>query len=145
MNGSDRAGGLVTFTPIGYVQNDFDAPTTPETIAAAESRIVVAPEFAEGLTGLEAGQQVMIVFHFHLVRSYALLQHPRGDPSRPKRGVFALHTPYRPNPIGVTVVDLLSVEGNVLRVKGLDALNGTPVLDIKLIMEGDRCPNKWRR
>ncbi len=123
----------ITFTPIGYVENDFDAPATPENIAAAESRIVVAPEFVEGLRGLEAGQQVMIVFHFHLVQSYALLQHPRGDPSRPKRGVFALHTPYRPNPIGVTVVDLLSVERNLLRVRGLDALNGTPVLDIKLV------------
>jgi len=75
----------------------------------------------------------MVVFHFHLVQSYALLQHPRGDRSRPRRGVFALHTPYRPNPIGVTVVDLLSVEGNVLRVRGLDALNGTPILDIKLV------------
>jgi len=75
----------------------------------------------------------MIVFHFHLVQSYVLLQHPRGDRSRPKRGVFALHTPYRPNPIVVTVVDLLAVEGNVLRVRGLDALNGTPVLDIKLV------------
>jgi tRNA-Thr(GGU) m(6)t(6)A37 methyltransferase TsaA len=123
----------VTFTPIGCVQNDFDAPTTPETIAAAESWVVVAPEFVEGLTGLEAGQRVMVVFHFHLVQSYALLQHPRGDHSRPKRGVFALHTPYRPNPIGVSVVDLLSVEGNVLRVRGLDALNGTPVLDLKAV------------
>jgi tRNA-Thr(GGU) m(6)t(6)A37 methyltransferase TsaA len=130
---SGRAIGAVTFTPIGYVENDFNAPATPETIAAAESRVVVAPEFLEGLTGLEAGQRVMIVFHFHLVQSYALLQHPRGDRSRPRRGVFALHTPYRPNPIGVTVVDLLLVEGNVLRVRGLDALNGTPVLDIKLV------------
>jgi len=128
-----RAVRAVTFTPIGYVENDFDAPATPETIAAAESRVVVAPEFVEGLTGLEAGQRVMIVFYFHLVQSYALLQHPRGDRSRPKRGVFVLHTPYRPNPIGVTVVDLLSVEGNVLRVRGLDALNGTPILDIKLV------------
>jgi tRNA-Thr(GGU) m(6)t(6)A37 methyltransferase TsaA len=121
----------VTFTPIGYVENDFDAPAVPETIAAAESRVVVAPELVEGLTGLEAGQRVMVVFYFHRVQSYALLQHPRGDCSRPRRGVFALHTPYRPNPIGVTVVDLLAVEGNVLRVRGLDALNGTPVLDIK--------------
>jgi tRNA-Thr(GGU) m(6)t(6)A37 methyltransferase TsaA len=128
-----RAEGLVTFAPIGYVENDFDAPTTPGTVAVAESQIFVAPEFVEGLTGLEAGQRVMIVFHFHLVQSYALLQHPRGNRSRPKRGVFALHTPYRPNPIGVTVVDLLSVEGNALRVRGLDALNGTPVLDIKLV------------
>jgi tRNA-Thr(GGU) m(6)t(6)A37 methyltransferase TsaA len=129
---SGRAERPVTFTPIGYVENGFDAPAMPETIAAAESCIIVAPEFAEGLTGLEAGQRAMIVFHFHLVQSYALLQHPRGDHSRPRRGVFTLHTPYRPNPIGVTVVDLLSVEGNVLRVRGLDALNGTPVLDIKL-------------
>jgi len=55
--------GAVTFTPIGYVENDFDAPASPETIAAAESRVVVAPEFVEGLTGLEAGQRVMIVFY----------------------------------------------------------------------------------
>jgi tRNA-Thr(GGU) m(6)t(6)A37 methyltransferase TsaA len=130
---SGRAKGPVTFTPIGYVENDFDAPTTPEAIATAESRVVVAPEFVEGLTGLKAGQRVMIVFHFHLMQSYDLLQHPRGDRSRPRQGVFALHTPHRPNPIGVTVVDLLSVEGNVLRVRGLDALNGTPVLDIKLV------------
>jgi tRNA-Thr(GGU) m(6)t(6)A37 methyltransferase TsaA len=128
-----RAVGAITFTPIGYVGNDFDAPTRPETIAADESRIVVVPEFVEGLTGLEAGQRVMIVFHFHLTQSYALLQHPRGDRYRPRRGVFALHTPYRPNPIGVTVVDLLSVEENVLRVRGLDALNGTPILDIKRV------------
>ena len=133
MKESSRAWGAVTFIPIGYVENNFNAPATPEVIAATESRIVVAPEFAEGLTGLEAGQRVMVVFHFHLVQSYALLQHPRGDRSRPRRGVFALHTPYRPNPIGVTVVDLLSVEGNVLRVRGLDALNGSPVLDIKLV------------
>jgi tRNA-Thr(GGU) m(6)t(6)A37 methyltransferase TsaA len=130
---SGRAEGAVTFNPIGYVENDFNAPATPETIATAESQVVVAPEFAEGLTGLKAGQRVMVVFHFHLVQSYALLQHPRGDRSRPRRGVFTLHTPYRPNPIGVTVVDLLSVEGDVLRVRGLDALNGTPVLDIKLV------------
>ena len=128
-----RAVGAVTFIPIGYVENDFDAPATPETIAVAESRVVFAPEFVEGLTGLKAGQRVMVVFYFHLVQSYALLQHPRGDRSHPKRGVFALHTPYRPNPIGVTVVDLLSVEGNVLRIRGLDALNGTPILDIKLV------------
>lgn len=126
-----RTGKPISFIPIGYVENEFDAPTAPETIAAAESRIVIAPELVEGLKGLEAGRQVIVVFHFHLVQSYDLLQHPRGDRSRPKLGVFALRTPYRPNPIGVTVVDLLAIEGNVLRVRGLDALNGSPVLDIK--------------
>jgi tRNA (Thr-GGU) A37 N-methylase len=63
---SGRTEGPITFNPIGYVENDFNAPATPETIAAAESQakhVVVAPEFVEGLTGLKAGQRVMVVFH----------------------------------------------------------------------------------
>ena len=85
-----------------------------------------------GLKGLEPGRQVMVVFHFHRAPGqYDLCQHPRGDSSRPRRGVFALCSPHRPNPIGVTVVDLVAIEGNVLRVRGLDAINDTPVLDLK--------------
>lgn len=120
-----------TFQAIGHVENDFDEPMAPEKIRAAESRIVLDPSLTEGLTGLEPGQQVMVVFHFHRSEGYDLLQHPRGDRSRPRRGVFALRSPRRPNSIGVTVVDVLAIEGNVLRVRGLDAINGTPVLDLK--------------
>jgi tRNA-Thr(GGU) m(6)t(6)A37 methyltransferase TsaA len=121
----------VTFRPIGYVENDFDEPAAPDQIRAAESQIILAPTLVEGLQGLEVGQQIVVIFHFHRSQGYALRQHPRGDESRPPRGVFALRSPRRPNPIGVTVVDLLAVEGNVLRVRGLDAINGTPVLDLK--------------
>lgn len=74
----------------------------------------------------------MVVFYFHRSQGYDLCQHPRGDQSRPQRGVFALRSPRRPNPIGVTEVELMAVERNVLRVRGLDAINGTPVLDLKL-------------
>jgi tRNA-Thr(GGU) m(6)t(6)A37 methyltransferase TsaA len=74
----------------------------------------------------------MVVFYFHRSQGFDLLQHPRGDRSCPKRGVFALRSPRRPNTIGVTVVDLVDVEKNILRVRGLDALDGTPVLDLKL-------------
>lgn len=73
----------------------------------------------------------MIVFHCHRSEGYELTQHPQGDCSRSRRGVFALHSPRRPNPISITVVELMAVEENVLRVRGLDAINGTPVLDIK--------------
>lgn len=121
----------VTFQPIGHVENEFDEPVKPEAIRSTESRIVLDPELITGLTGLEPGRQIMVVFCFHLSEGYDLLQHRRGDPAQPKRGVFALRTPRRPNPIGVTSVDLLAIEGNVLRVHGLDAVNGTPVLDIK--------------
>jgi len=119
--------------PIGYVENEFETPAAPEDLRSAESRLVIDASLAEGLQGFEAGQQIMVVFYFHRSQGYDLLQHPRGDPNRPRRGVFTLHSPRRPNFIGVTIVDLISLEGNVLRVRGLDAINGTPLLDLKLV------------
>jgi tRNA-Thr(GGU) m(6)t(6)A37 methyltransferase TsaA len=122
---------LVVLRPIGYVENCFDEVTVPDQIRDAESLIVLDLAYVEGLQGLEAGQSIMVIFCFHRAQAYALHQHPRGDVSRPMQGVFALRSPRRPNPIGVTVVDLLAVNGNVLRVRGLDAINDTPVLDLK--------------
>ena len=121
----------IPFTTIGHVENQFDEPVSASEIRAAESRIVLYPEFVEGLQGLEPGQQLTVLFHFHRSEGFDLLQHPRGDRSLSKRGVFTLRSPRRPNPIGMTVVDLLAAQGNVLRVRGLDAINGTPVLDLK--------------
>lgn len=122
---------IITFKAIGTVQNAFEEPASPDDIRAKESQIILNPELVEGLEGLEPGNQVMVIFNFHLSESFDLRQHPRGDSGRPTRGVFALRSPRRPNPIGVTVVELLDIEGNVLQVRGLDAINGTPVLDLK--------------
>lgn len=119
------------FRAVGRVQNSFDDPAAPDVIRAAESQIYLDPALVEGLAGLESGQKIMVVFYFHRAQGYDLQQHPRGDVTRPRRGVFALCSPRRPNPIGVTVVDLVAIEGNTLRVHGLDAINGTPVLDLK--------------
>jgi tRNA-Thr(GGU) m(6)t(6)A37 methyltransferase TsaA len=127
----DSTARAASYTPIGRVENEFDEPTSPDVLRAAVSRIVLDPPLAEGLTGLKPGAHVMVIFVFHRAAGYELLQHPRGDAARPKRGVFALRSPHRPNPIGVTVVELLGAEGNVLVVRGLDAINGTPVLDLK--------------
>ena len=121
----------IVYRAIGRVENDFEAPIASDKLRSAESRIVLDATLTEGLRGLEPGQRIMVVFYFHRSQGFALLQHPRGDKSRPRRGVFALRSPRRPNPIGVTVVDLVAVDGNVLRVRGLDALNDTPVLDLK--------------
>jgi tRNA-Thr(GGU) m(6)t(6)A37 methyltransferase TsaA len=119
------------FRAIGYVENEFQEPTKPDTLRASRSRIVLAPDLLEGLTGLEPGTALLVIFVFHCAEGYDLLQHPRGDRSRPKRGVFALRSPNRPNPIGITEVELLDIKGNVLIVRGLDAIDGTPVLDLK--------------
>jgi len=121
----------ITYTAIGHVENDFRERAPADVIRSVESRIVLDSTLTDGLKGLEPGQQVMVLFCFHRARGFDLLQHPRGDTTRPRRGVFALRSPRRPNPIGVTLVDLVSVDGNVLRVRGLDAISGTPVLDLK--------------
>ncbi|MBN2472637.1 MAG: tRNA (N6-threonylcarbamoyladenosine(37)-N6)-methyltransferase TrmO [Anaerolineae bacterium] len=121
----------ITYTPIGHIENAFDEPAAPDEIKAADSRIVLNPTLVEGLHGLEAGQHLLVVFHFDRAQERDLLQHPRGDRARQQRGVFALRSPHRRNPVGVTVVELVQLDENVLTVRGLDALNGTPVLDLK--------------
>jgi tRNA-Thr(GGU) m(6)t(6)A37 methyltransferase TsaA len=121
----------ITVRALGHIENAFAEPAAPDLIRAAKSQIVLDPELEPGLQGVEPGQQLLVIFYFHRSRGYELQQHPRGDRSRPKRGVFALRSPHRPNPIGVTVVDVLAVEGNILHVRGLDAINGTPLLDLK--------------
>jgi tRNA-Thr(GGU) m(6)t(6)A37 methyltransferase TsaA len=126
-----KQGESISYSAIGHVENDFDKPAAPERIRTTESRISLDPALAEGLEGLTPGQQIMVVFHLHRSHGFDLLQHPRGDRNRPRRGLFTLRSPRRPNPIGITVVDLIAVEENMLRVRGLDAINGTPVLDLK--------------
>ncbi len=131
MTRPDDAPERIEVRPIGHVENEIHEPVRPDAIKAVDSRVVLDPELVEGLTGLAAGDRIMVVFAFHRAEGWDLLQHPRGDRSRPRRGVFALCSPHRPNPIGITVVDLVAIHGNVLEVRGLDAINGSPVLDLK--------------
>lgn len=98
--------------------------------------IEVRPEFELALLGLEAGDRIQVIFWMHKLdegRRQVLQGHPRGDRSRPLRGVFALRSPMRPNPMGSTEVTIRQVDGNVLTVEGLDALDGSPVIDIKMV------------
>lgn len=123
----------ITFHPIGYVQNEFDEPMPPDELRRTDSTIVIDESFVEGLTGLEPGQQLLVLFYFDRVQPpVEMMQHYKGNRDLPKRGLFTLRTPNRPNPIGATVVKIREIDGNRLLVHGLDALNGSPVLDIKL-------------
>lgn len=96
--------------------------------------IEIAPEFVEALDKIESLDQLWVLYWMHGLapeERSRLRVHPRGNRSRPVQGVFSLHSPMRPNPIGMTRVRLLKREGNRLVVEGLDALDGSPVLDIK--------------
>lgn len=115
--------------PIGYVENDYLEPVYDENVYRKVSKLILKEEFVEGLQRIEDFEKLQIFFYFSKSEDYELVQRRRIDGEL--SGVFACRTPRRPNGIGLTLVDLLKIEGNVLHVKGLDAINGTPVIDIK--------------
>jgi tRNA-Thr(GGU) m(6)t(6)A37 methyltransferase TsaA len=122
--------------PIGYVERDggdeeFRGPELRERPA----RIVLDPRVSDALLGLEPGSDVLVLCFFDRSDRKVLQVHPRGNMDRPLRGVFSTRSPARPNPIAVTSVRIESILGNVLHVVGLDALDRTPVVDIKSLAE----------
>ena len=118
--------------PIGVVRNDLAPHRTPARARSAESVIEVRPAYAEGLVGIEGCEQLQVLYCFHRAPEDApLRQYPMGDRAAAERGVFALRSPHRPNPIGLTTVGFVQRRGTELTVSGLDAWDGSPVLDIK--------------
>ena len=129
----------IALTPIGYVSRDEAAPPGTDRIATLRAetvQLLLAPRFIEALVGVEPGSDLVLLTYFHLASHDVLQVHPRGDMVRPLRGVFATRSPARPNPIGLVTVRVVRIDGNVLWVRGLDALDGTPILDIKSCSEG---------
>jgi tRNA-Thr(GGU) m(6)t(6)A37 methyltransferase TsaA len=123
----------INLAPIGRVVNDVEYPSHVkwETII---SEVVITPQLVEALDGIDGFSHVVIVFYLDKVdedRQSHLKVHPERKEELPLVGVFATRSPVRPNPIGITVVKLLERQENVLKVLGLDAYDGTPVLDVK--------------
>ncbi len=123
----------VVYTPIGIVHSPFSHPAgTPIQSSVGKGvtgTVEVLQEHAPGLRDLEGFSHIILIYHFHLSRAHRLEVVPYMD-DRP-HGVFSTRSPSRPNAIGLSVVRLLGVEGNLLRVQDLDIVDGTPLLDIK--------------
>jgi tRNA-Thr(GGU) m(6)t(6)A37 methyltransferase TsaA len=119
--------------PIGFVRSPFretaEIPKGPGAQHTAEGVIEILPEFAAGLQDVEGFSHLYVLWAFHRAGGYELLVVPPAD-DRP-HGVFATRSPRRPNSLGLTVVELLGRDGARLRVRGVDMLDGTPVLDLK--------------
>lgn len=119
--------------PIGFVRNAILDPHNYEW-GEEVSEIVVKEKYVDGLIGLEDFSHAIIIFFMHkasYVEERHLTRHPQEREELPKIGIFAQRARHRPNPIGITAVQIIGVEGNTLTVKGLDAINETPILDIK--------------
>lgn len=133
----------ITFKPIGTVHNDIKAADRGTVWEGIESEIAIDPRWQPALDGLDEFSHIWIVFHFDRIPPPDSTHvRPMHLAELPLVGRFSTRTPQRPNPIGITPVELLEVRGNVLRVRGLEALDGTPVLDIKpYLPRGDSIPN----
>ncbi len=119
--------------PIGFVSSPYktaeEIPKGLGTKHEAVGVLKILPEFEPGLTDIEGFSHLFVIWEFDRAKGFELLGTPPSD-NRP-HGVFATRSPRRPNPIGLTVVELLGREGALLHVRGLDMLDGTPILDIK--------------
>jgi tRNA-Thr(GGU) m(6)t(6)A37 methyltransferase TsaA len=124
---------MFTPQPVGFVSSPYkNTGEIPKGLGAkheAEGVLKILPEFELGLTDIEGFSHLIVIWEFDRSPGFDLLGTPPSD-NRP-HGVFATRSPRRPNPIGLTVVELLGREGPLLHVRGLDMLDGTPILDIK--------------
>jgi tRNA-Thr(GGU) m(6)t(6)A37 methyltransferase TsaA len=123
--------------PIGHVRSPLtsldDAPRQPDE-GAPEAWLELDAQAAPGLEGLVVGDELLVLTWFHRARRDVLKVHPRGDPARPMTGVFATRSPHRPNPLGLHRVRVVEVGQQWLKVAELEAIDGTPIIDIKPVL-----------
>ena len=139
----------IFLNPIGCVKTDAVGDEVKDK--SRISQIIIRDDLTEALEGIEGFSHLFVLFWLNQVsteKRMILKVHPRGRMDMPLLGVFASRTNIRPNPIGLTLVELLKVEGNTLTVRGLDAFDGTPILDIKPFDSWDtaekaRVPDWW--
>ena len=136
----------VTFTPIGVVHSPFTqlsgTPIQSRGAQDAAGTIEVLPEYAAGLADLAGFSHIYVLSFFHLAGPYRLSVQPFLDDQ--PHGLFATRAPARPNPIGLSVVELVRVEGSTLHIRGVDIVDGTPVLDIKPYVPAFDAPGDCR-
>ena len=129
-----------TVEPIGFVRSELtqleDAPMQGDE-GAPEAWLEITPKAAKGLMGIKPGDELILLTWLHLADRDVLQVHPRGDLNRPLTGVFVTRSPDRPNPVGLHRVSVLEVTARILRVAPLEAINGTPIVDIKPVLSSD--------
>ena len=131
---------MIEINPIGHVESPLhDAAAAPKqgTEGAPDAWLVFVPEVGDGLADVQPGDALIVLTWLDRARRDVLRVHPRDDESMPERGVFSTRSADRPNPIGLHRVRVLAVDGLRVRVGDLEALDGTPILDVKPVLSSD--------
>jgi tRNA-Thr(GGU) m(6)t(6)A37 methyltransferase TsaA len=131
-------GGRYIVQPIGWVESplvDRDQAPKQGDEGSPEAWLVFEQAVSEGLRNLEAGTEVIVLTWLDRAHRDVLVVHPRGDTEQPETGVFSTRSPDRPNPVGLHRVAIVSIDGTRVRVRNLEALAGTPIVDVKPVLD----------
>jgi len=131
------ASAAMSLVPIGVVSSPLTDPAAAPKQGfegAPDAWLVLEPRVAAGLDGMRPGDEIIVVTWLHRARRDILRVHPRDDLSNPERGVFTTRSADRPNPIGLHRVEVAAIDGTRVRVRGLEAVDGTPVVDLKPVL-----------
>ena len=130
----------VEIAPVGRVESPLtDVASAPlqGDEGAPDAWLVFEPGVVAALDGIAVGDEIVVITWLDRARRDLLRVHPRGDTSRPERGVFGTRSPHRPNPVGLHRVEVAAVEGHRVRVRRLEALDETPIVDVKSVLSRD--------
>jgi tRNA (adenine37-N6)-methyltransferase len=129
----------IELRPIGFVRTDAEVLPRHWSVSEVEGTLVIDEEYSEGLRDIEPGGRIVVIFHFHRSPGFSpeFLRQTSGQDGR-EAGVFSLCSPIRPNPVGLSVLEVLGVRDANVDFRRLDALDGTPILDIKPHIEDGR-------
>ncbi len=123
----------IQYRPIGIIRTPFKTPDgtpiQPQGATGVDGIVEVFPEYVEGLKDLQGFSHIYLIYHFHLAKPFSLQVKPFLDDT--PRGLFATRAPSRPNPIGISIVELINIEDNRLNIRDIDVVDNTPLLDIK--------------
>lgn len=129
----------IELKPIGLARTDAQEIPRHWSVSDVEGTLVIEDEYLAGLTDIEPGQRIAVIFNFHESPEFTPKFFRQTPPHRERAlGVFSICSPIRPNPIGMSVLEVLGVDGAKVHVRGLDMLDGTPILDIKPHIEDKR-------
>ena len=131
---------MIELRPIGRVESSLTDPAFAPNQGdegAPDTWLVFEPSVLEALDGMGVGDQVIVLTWLDRARRDVMRVHPRGDMSRAEQGVFSTRSPHRPNPIGLHRVEVLSIDGVRVLVRNLEAVDGTPILDVKPVLSED--------
>ncbi len=135
----------IEMEPIGFVHTETEQIPRHWTISDVEGSLHINKKYLDGLRDIKPGQLIVVIFHFHKSPAFShqfLIQKPKHKTE--EMGVFSICSPFRPNPIGMSVLKMIRIDKNIIYVKGIDMLDGTPILDIKPYITDKSLDNKDR-